>query len=215
MADAVEFSRNYTDHSTDQGFQFEFFCDRCQNGFRTRFKPFSLGMVSGALDIASGLLGGLIGQAANVSGQVSSAQRERAREEAYMDAVQELKPHFVQCPHCLSWVCRKNCWNEKRGICKSCAPDLGVERSAAQAYVTKEKVWEAATVSDEDKKEIEGDWSQTLQATCPKCGSPQATNAKFCPECGEKLKTAAFCPECGSKLQPNAKFCGDCGHKIG
>ncbi len=39
MADAVEFSRNYTDHSTDQGFQFEFFCDRCQNGFRTRLNP--------------------------------------------------------------------------------------------------------------------------------------------------------------------------------
>ena len=37
----IRFTRNHTDHSTDKGFQFEFFCDRCGNGFEagTRFCP--------------------------------------------------------------------------------------------------------------------------------------------------------------------------------
>ena len=39
MSDPIEFVRNYSDHSTDRGFQFEFHCDRCGSGFRTRFQP--------------------------------------------------------------------------------------------------------------------------------------------------------------------------------
>lgn len=214
MGDPIEFTRNYSDLSTQYGFQFEFNCDRCGNGFRTTFKPFALGNVSGVLDTASSLLGGLFGQAADVSNRMTEAQRERAREEALIEAIGQIKPHFVQCPNCTAWVCRKSCWNEKRGLCKNCAQDLGVEMSAAQASKTREAVWENAAVSAEDQKMVKGDWSQTIQASCPKCGAPQANNAKFCPECGEKLQKAAFCPECGAKLTPGAKFCPECGHKV-
>ena len=27
----IQFTRNHTNHSTDKGYQFEFFCDRCGN----------------------------------------------------------------------------------------------------------------------------------------------------------------------------------------
>jgi hypothetical protein len=54
----IEFTRNYSDLSTDKGFQFEFFCDRCGTGYRTSFQPFVLGTVSSALDAASSLFGG-------------------------------------------------------------------------------------------------------------------------------------------------------------
>jgi len=33
---ALYSSPEHTDHSTDKGFQFEFFCDRCGNGFIER-----------------------------------------------------------------------------------------------------------------------------------------------------------------------------------
>ena len=69
----IEFTKNYSDLSTDKGFQFEFNCDRCGTGYRTRFQASTLGMVSSALDTASGLLGGIFGQAANVSEQARSA----------------------------------------------------------------------------------------------------------------------------------------------
>jgi len=215
MSEPIEFTSNYSDNSTDHGFQFEFNCDRCGNGFRTQFKPFAMGTVSGVLDTASSLLGGLFGQAADVSGRVTEAQRERARETALVEAIQQIKPHFKQCPRCSAWVCQKSCWNEKRGLCKGCAPDLGVEMSAAQSSRSVEEVWAHAQMAEEDKKLAEGNWQETIRASCPECGAPQAANVKFCPECGAKLKTAAFCPECGAKLQPNAKFCGECGHKMG
>ena len=215
MGDPIEFTSNYADQSTEHGFQFEFRCDRCQNGFRTTFKPFALAGVNSALDTASSLLGGLFGSAANVSSRVTEAQRERAREAALIEAIQQIRPQFKQCPRCSSWVCAKSCWNNKRGLCKGCAPDLGVEMSAAQSSRSVEEVWAHAAMSEEDKKLAEGNWRETIRASCPECGEPQATNAKFCPGCGAKLKTQEHCTECGAKLQPNAKFCADCGHKVG
>jgi len=57
-------------------------------------------------------------------------------------------------------------------------------------------------------------WRETIRASCPKCEAPLATNAKFCPECGEPVKRAAHCTECGAKLEPGAKFCAECGNKV-
>ncbi len=59
MSSKIEFTSNYSDNSTDRGFQFEFNCDRCGTGFRTRFQPFAAGTISSALDTASNLFGGI------------------------------------------------------------------------------------------------------------------------------------------------------------
>ena len=49
---------------------------------------------------------------------------------------------------------------------------------------------------------------------CAKCGASVAPNAKFCPECGEKIVNLAeneiICPACGEKTQ-KGKFCQECG----
>jgi len=214
MAEEIEFTRNYSDLSTQQGFQFEFFCAVCGNGKRTSFKPFALNSVSGVMDTASSLLGGLFSSAANVAGRVSSAAYERAHDAAFIEAVKEMRPRYIQCPNCNQWVCRERCWNTKKGLCKSCAPDLGVQMAAAQSAKTVSEVWEAAASSDEDKQTYAADqWKETARATCPDCGKPLAAAAKFCPECGAKIQKAAHCTECGAKLPPGAKFCGECGTK--
>ena len=212
--DSLEFTKNYNDLSTDRGFQFEFYCDRCNNGFRTPFKAFGLGAVSGAMDVANSLLGGIFGRAADATERVSSASYERSHDQAFLEAANALKPEFMQCPRCHQWVCKKSCWNTKRGLCKECSPDLGVEMSAAQASRSVEEVWAHAAMAEEDKKLSAENWRETIRASCPECGSPLATNAKFCPECGSKLKSTAHCTECGSKLQPGAKFCANCGNKV-
>lgn len=214
MTENNAFVRNYHDLSTPRGFQFEFYCDHCGNGYRTAFKASTTGTVSELLDTASGLFGGVFSSAANIGGRVNSAAYERAKEAALVDATQEMKDQFVMCPRCRSWVC-KTCWNTKRGLCKGCAPDLGVEMSAAQASRSVEEVWAQAAMSEEDKKLAEGNWRETIVASCPKCGAAQATNAKFCPECGANLKQGVFCAQCGAKMQPGAKFCGECGAKTG
>jgi predicted amidophosphoribosyltransferase len=157
--------------------------------------------------------GGIFGRAADLTERARSAAWEKAHDGAFVKAMEELKPDFVQCPRCSSWVCKKSCWNNKRGLCKECAPDLGVEMSAAQASRSVEEVWAHAKMSEEDKKLSESNWRETIRASCPDCGAPLAINAKFCPECGAKLKVERHCTECGALLQPNAKFCADCGPK--
>jgi len=213
MANEIEFSSNHNDLSTERGFQYEFQCDRCGTGYRTRFRASASGAVSGVLDAASSLFGGVFGSAADLGQRVHSAAWERAHDEAFQEAVKEVRPSFVQCPRCSSWVCRKGCWNTKRGLCKECAPDLGVEMSAAQASRSVEEVWAHAAMAEEDKKLATENWRETIRASCPNCEAPLATNAKFCPECGAKLKAAGLCSECGATLTPNAKFCPECGAK--
>jgi hypothetical protein len=211
VAQAIEFVTNYSDCSTDNGFQYEFSCNRCGNGYRTRFDAWEIGTATQVLDGAGSMFGGLFGRAADAGQRVKSAAWEKAHDKAFEQAITEMRPNFVQCPRCSTWVCREQCWNEKRGLCKQCAPDLGVEMSAAQASRSVEEVWAHAKMSEEDKKLAAGNWRETIVASCPQCGAPQETNAKFCPQCGNALKADRHCTQCGEKLQPNAKFCAGCG----
>ncbi len=214
MGERIEFVRNHSDLSTNKGFQFEFFCDRCGSGFRTRFKPSVTGTVTGILDTAGSIFGGLFNSAANVGESFRSATWEKAHDEAFAEACIELKPDFIQCPRCMSWVCRKGCWNNKKGLCKECAPDLGVEMAAAQASKSVEEVWAHAAMAEEDKKLDQKVWREGIRATCPQCEAPLANNIKFCPECGARIKENTQCPSCGSKVTPGSKFCPECGDKL-
>jgi hypothetical protein len=210
----IEFTTNYSDLSTDTGFQFEVNCDRCGTGFRTDFQAYAMGTVAGALGTAGNLFGGVFGQAADVGEQVRSAGWQKAHDTAFEKAMKELKPDFLQCPRCSAWVCRKSCWNNGKGLCKECAPDLGVEMAAAQASRTTEEVWAHSKMADEDREMLkEKSWREGVRAACPECNAPLAKQVKFCPECGAKIQAEAHCTECGAKLKPGAKFCGECGAK--
>ncbi len=214
--DPIEFTSNYTDHSTDRGFQFEFHCDRCGNGYKTSFQPWAMGTVSGALDAASSLFGGVFGEAANLGERARSATWQQARDKAMVEAVQQIKPNFNQCPRCQSWVCKKNCWNQQRGLCKNCAPDLAVEISAQQSRKALDQIQESIGVDAEDARVIGSVGNAKVQASCPNCHAPLAANSKFCPSCGYKLTDAKkFCSQCGAALQAGAKFCPECGTPAG
>lgn len=215
MANRIAFTKNVNDQSTQQGFQFEFYCDRCGSGFRSRFKASTYNTVNNVLDVAGNLFGGLFNTASNISDRVRSAAWEKAYDQAYEEAVAELKPDFIMCPRCSSWVCKQSCWNEKRGLCKKCAPDLGVEMSAAQASRSVEEVWAHACMADEDKPLGKETWKETIRASCPKCNASLEGVVKFCPECGANLAEKTTCPDCNAKLTPGAKFCPECGTKVG
>ena len=49
--------------------------------------------------------------------------------------------------------------------------------------------------------------------TCPKCGSANPLNARFCINCGAPLTKK--CPKCGNEVPLSAKFCMHCGTKLG
>ena len=242
MAERIEFVRNYTDLSTDHGFQFEFTCDRCGSGYRTAFQDSGLGRVSQGLNMLGGMLGGVLGRAAEISDKVKDAAWKKAADDAFRKAVTEIRPSFAQCPHCMQWVCRQTCWNTGKGLCKECAPDTVVEMAAAQASRTREEVWAHAQMAEEDMQIKTKDWREGVRALCPECEKPLKPGAKFCPECGAAVKPAKtacpgcgasvaegvkFCPECGQRmaqpthcgacgaeLTPGVKFCGECGQKV-
>ena len=47
---------------------------------------------------------------------------------------------------------------------------------------------------------------------CPKCGSENRQEAKFCKDCGIKLEL--ICPECKFVCQLTAKYCDHCGTRV-
>ncbi|HNT30516.1 MAG TPA: zinc ribbon domain-containing protein [bacterium] len=210
----IPFTDNYQDLSNDQGYQFKFVCERCGNGYMSNFKKSSTGLLSNALNIAGGLFGGKISTIANTSDDVHRMTAGPAHDKAFEEAIEEIRPKFIQCPRCNNWVCRDHCWNEKKGLCKQDAPDLGVEMAAAQSDRSVEEIHRHAAMAEEDKKLATENWRQNIKASCPKCEAPLATNAKFCPECGEALKARTTCPACNAKIEPGNKFCPECGGKI-
>ncbi len=206
----IQFTRNHTDHSTDKGYQFEFFCDRCGNGFMSEFKASATGFATSALRAAGDVFGGIFGQASAGSYEVERMVRGPGHDKAFRDAVGETKPNFRQCPKCSHWVCLNTCWNQKRGLCYECAPNVETELAAAQARTTVEQIREKVRSVDLTK---DIDITSDAAALCPSCGA-RTQGAKFCPECGKPLRPKDECPRCGTKTEAGTKFCPECGNKM-
>ncbi|MBZ5516557.1 MAG: zinc ribbon domain-containing protein [Acidobacteriia bacterium] len=203
----IQFTKNHSDHSTDKGYQFEFFCDRCGNGFMSEFKSSMAGMASSALRTASDVFGGVFGRAAAGTYEVERAVRGPGHDRAFQAAVEEAKPNFRQCA---KWVCLGLCWNQKRGLCYDCAPNVETELAAAQAQATVEQIQQKVREQDLTR---DIDLTSEAAALCPSCGARTA-GAKFCPECGKPLRPKNECPRCGTKFDAGTKFCPECGNKV-
>jgi ribosomal protein L32 len=206
----IQFTRNHSDHSTDKGYQFEFFCDRCGNGFMTQFKASMAGFATGALRAAGDVFGGLFGRASAGSYEIERVVRGPGHDNAFREAVEETKPNFRQCPKCSHWVCKPMCWNDKRGLCHDCAPNVETELAAAQAQSTVDQIKEKVREQDLTKNV---DLTSEAAALCPACGA-RTQGAKFCPECGKPLRPKNECARCGTKTEAGTKFCPECGNKM-
>ncbi len=206
----IQFTRNHTNHSTDKGYQFEFFCDRCHNGFRSEFKASMTGFAASALRAAGGIFGGLLGQAGSSTYEIQRAVAGPAHDKAFREAIEEAKPHFRQCPRCSRWVCGATCWNQGRSLCFDCAPDIQTELASAQVHATVDQL--RAKVQQQDMTAGINTTAEAV-ARCPHCGA-LAQSSKFCAECGKPLRPKDACGKCGAKVQAGTKFCPECGEKI-
>jgi hypothetical protein len=207
----IQFTRNHSDHSTDKGYQFEFNCDRCGNGFMSEFQTSVTGMASSALRVAGDLFGGIFGSASHSSYEIERAVRGPAHDKAFRDCVEQVKPNFRQCPKCSKWACIATCWNQGRGLCFDCAPDIATELASAQAQTTVDQMREKLREKDLTR---DIDLTSEAAALCPSCGA-RTEGAKFCPECGKPLRPKNECSRCGAKFEAAAKFCPECGNKQG
>jgi len=225
----IQFVQNYQDLSTDKGFQFKFHCDKCGNGFMTRFQPSALGIAESALHVAGNLLGGFFNTVSNSAYEVQRAIGGKAHDAALEDAVREGKEYFHQCTRCGKWVCPEVCWNEQAGLCEGCAPKFEDEMAAGHAQAKalaaraqlREKAMQADYTSNVDmgaKAVVAAPAPASAPAAaadgCASCGAGLAAGIRFCPQCGTP-RAHPGCPGCGAAVPPNTKYCGQCGSKLG
>src|SRR5947199_3907697 len=79
----MQFTRNQTDHSTDKGYQFEFFCDRCGNGFRSGFQASAIGVAGSALRTVGSLFGGVLGSVGSSTYEMERAVQGPGHDRAF------------------------------------------------------------------------------------------------------------------------------------
>lgn len=221
----IRFVNNYDDLSTDRGYQFKFYCDKCGNGYMSRFEPSVIGTAGSIFRAASSFLGGWAGSAGQSAYELQRAVGGKAHDQALAKAVEEGKQHFHQCSRCGKWVCPEVCWNAAAGQCETCAPDFREEVSSAHAQAKAEAVrmqlYEKAQktdyAADIDMKADSVAPSPRVpldkSRQCPGCGTVVA-KGKFCPECGAPLQVRPLCPQCSAEVEPGAKFCPECGSKM-
>jgi len=217
------FTRNYHDNSTNAGFQFTFFCDNCNDGYKSSFvesttykkKGFMRGLGQGA-SILGGLAGGRIGSLGygtdRASGVLSerfegqSPEWQKEREKAFERCQNESRQHFRRCPNCNKYVC-DHCWNEDEGLCVSCAPRQEIYVAQARAQAMKRNIDEASQTATVWQGKLE---SKTT--ICPSCGKP-AGIGKFCNNCGASMDLKE-CQRCGAKNALTIRFCNNCGNNL-
>jgi len=215
------FTDNYSDNSTEAGYQFTFNCNICNEGYKSSFVASStykkskilggFGKVAGAATQMAGAYrtGLALNTGTSVLGERfhgMSPQWQREHEEQFFKAQDEVKGSFVRCPKCTRWVCHKD-WNEQAGLCVTDAPRQAVEVASARSQKAVQDIHQKAAQTTVFTGEIED-----KQTTCPQCGLPAGTG-KFCANCGTPLGMAK-CPKCGAAAQLGAKFCPECGTKF-
>ncbi len=217
------FTRNYNELSTDAGFQFEFYCDCCGNGFKSTFQESSTYQKKKKTERFGGFsatLGGLMRGVGSDLGYAlergsnyvgdrydgQSPQWRKEQEQAFDAAQEEVRPMFRKCPSCNKWVCA-DCWNEEEGLCTECAPREASYVAKARNEAMRRNIDEAAETATVWQGKIEN-----RTTVCPNCGKPAGTG-KFCNECGAPLGTQR-CPNCGAQVALGLKFCGECGTKM-
>lgn len=217
------FTRNFNDLSTDAGFQFEFFCDCCGNGYKSTFKESStygqrkkLTDIGRKADALNNILGGKLGGLGWDVARGADAIRERfdnqgpewhrEHEAAFNEAQEEVKQYFRKCPACNKWVC-VDCWNEDENLCTDCAP----RESSYVAKARNEAMRREIDLAVENSNVWHGKLEKR-ETLCPNCGKPAGDGA-FCAHCGAPLK-ANTCPNCGAPLVEGAKFCTKCGTPV-
>ncbi|MBW3602195.1 MAG: zinc ribbon domain-containing protein [Actinobacteria bacterium] len=207
MNEIVPFTDNYHDLSNEGGFQFEFVCERCGNGYRSPFQPDMIAKGRGLLRAVGSLTGGAVERLGWATDHLDRSTNSPAKDKALREAVDAVRPQFRQCRACGDWVCDEVCWNHEIGQCLTDAPMVVDELARAQA---------AAQVEQINERVREVNWTDELDlATRARVACPSGhavDGGKFCPECGESLRPVGNeCATCGSEVSPTAKFCPECG----
>lgn len=220
MAEDFQFADNHRDlcipSGTGAGFQFEFYCQCCNDTWRSPFEAFRSGQVSGWLSQAQGVLGSLFGNTGYALGRAAAGMAEagwgEGRDEAFRAAIEQAKPLFHRCAKCTQVVCAR-CWNIESGLCRNCAPIEAAEVQAARTRGHVEAAAEAAYKLGQQRVGPRVAVDAKMQLVCPACGT-ETRGASFCSQCGQALAVQVDCPACQAVIPSGARFCPAFGQAL-
>ena len=217
------FTRNYHDNSADAGFKFTFYCDICNDGYKSTFiesetykKNQTSRLIGQGLNLVGRTLGGSLGnlgysaeRGINIlteQFQGQSPEWRKEHEQAFERCQNEAKEHFHRCPNCNSYVC-DHCKNEDTGLCTKCSPRQEVYVAQTHSKAMKRNIDDAGETATVWEGEIE---SKTT--ICLVCNKPAGTG-KFCNNCGASMELKE-CHKCGTKNALTTRFCNNCGENL-
>lgn len=232
----IEFVRNYTDLSTDRGYQFTFHCDHCSNGYMSSYQPSLIGTAGGLLQAAGNLFGGILGSAGNSSFEIQRAIGGPAHDRALQQAVAEVKQKFHQCKRCGNWVCTEICWNADAAQCIGCTPKYEQEvinlRNEAQLQATRQQLQEKALATDyvsgiDMRPDVQVELHPGARSPALPTPTPPSASTSFLPTAWQSPSPApgstpswtpvnsapapsTSCSACGAPLS-GGRFCASCG----
>lgn len=212
MPGSVPFTDNYRDLSNINGFQFEFHCERCGNGYRSAYQRDAISTGQGILRSVSGMFGGALGSISNAASEftLNRGTNSGAKDRALAQAVEEISGRFEQCRGCGQWVCGEVCWNGEVGQCAQCSPVVADEVAQLQAQVRRDQI----RTSLEGTNLVAGiSLERQSVPQCPSCGA-RSGGGKFCSDCGTSLAARSVCRSCGTENSRTARFCGECGTAV-
>lgn len=179
------------------GFQWEFVCDSCGESWKSPFKPYRIGQVSGLFRRFGFIFGefykvgtinemiGKVGRASGAGVDSGKGAKQAAQEEAFALA----RTRYHHCRGCNTIVC-DNCWEEDRELCIKCVKQAAQSNGSYGA----------------------SSGAVAAAMACPNCQTP-SQGGRFCHECGfDMASTHKSCPSCGATMARQARFCVDCGH---
>ncbi len=208
MTEAVPFTDNVRDLSNSDGYQFEFRCERCGNGYRSAFQPDVRQRGQRLVRGVGNLFGGALSELSSAADQLlDRGTNSVAKDRALRGAGQEIADRFHQCRGCGDWVCEDVCWNDQVGQCVRCSPVITEQLAQLQAEARRNQLVDQLSTTDLIQGLAVG---QQAQPRCPSCGA-QAAGGKFCSECGASLRQEQTCPSCAAVNPVGAKFCSECG----
>jgi hypothetical protein len=184
--------KNYRDLSTgsrelNAGFQFEFFCEQCDDSWRSPFKPYRVGQATAWYQRFASLFYSFTAvRISRVTDTLldSNMMAAKAKAQALEEAEATASQRFQRCSNCHRYVCA-NDWSSSAQQCVTCAGNNAGDDRAGTA--------DAAIA-------------------CPNCQTP-SQGGRFCHECGfDMASTHKSCPACGATMGRQARFCTDCGH---
>lgn len=210
----VPFTGNVRDLCNENGFQWEFSCNRCGNGFQSPFEQNIASRGRGLLRMAGEWFGGgaqtLSSGVEDFNNYGWGGEQSATKDRHFAKAVDTVRPLFRQCRGCGRWACHQFCWNEDVGQCMECSPLVSEEiaraQSEAQRYQFREQAFEQDWTSGQAFGEVQ-------KLRCDACGG-STPGGKFCQHCGQALIKAVHCTQCGTKTSPGAMFCQQCGTQL-